>query len=98
MDEIAMVRVGGDDVAGDKNNIRKCFGCGEELELLSLRGVSEVWSSDAAGTTEYPENSQTPELPVAEATAGGRGGRHCRFEEHRLGTPFGWLRMRTDPV
>ena len=98
MDEIAMVRVGDDDVAGDKNYIRKSFGCGEELELLSLWGVSEVWSSDAAGTTEYPENSQTPELPVAEATAGGRGGRRCRFEEHRLGTPFGWLRMRTDPV
>ena len=68
-----MVRVGDNDVAGNENYMRKSFGCGEELELLSLRGVSEVWSSDAAGTTEYPENSQTPELPVAEATDRGAG-------------------------
>ena len=59
--------------AGNENYMRKSFGCGEELELLSLRGVSEVWSSDAAGTTEYPENSQTPELPVAETTDRGAG-------------------------
>ena len=41
--------------------------------LLSLRGVSEARSSDEEEATEYPENSQTPELPVAEATARGTG-------------------------